>query len=380
MKRFTFFIISIIAFVSTALCSDIKLLNAGIAFAGVQSGENNIVKRFPYSSFYAKYNDLNQYLAERISKFKKEGYSFVTEDLGSVRENTVSMAFVVDAEKHFISYIEGINQYKLEVFVAAEILLFDFRTKTILATYPFMVSCSDLFKTKPGEENIQAMYSNIFGKKSCVINGVNINIFDYFFQVLSQIEIKRSYSSTVGITTVDVHSTTESNLRSIGFPDNDSAKTFMVNVFSANLYKNFKTPLVPYSYENSEIFYAMATGYKEADKLSNDLILKTPKSTYKITLKLNTLDYKKEDGRRGINKCIFTGKYDILVHDIENEKLFGKRISSGKSIVLTDLNRDQEMFNTELFYTLILLNQNVAKRLSYESSFKIFKDIMEKCK
>lgn len=381
MKRLLLLIFSSLFFFGN-LHAEMKIVNAGIVFAGNQAGNNNVAVRFPHISALLKTNsaEMNQSLIERINSIKKSGYVFDTENFASSKENAISMAFVLNFERVFISKIPMHTDYMLEVFVAAEVMFFDFKTKSILASYPFMISYSKAYKTVPNEAIVRDIFGKIFGKTAFNVAGENLNIFDYFAETVSKISPRRSYALSVGIQKIDVSSEASVGIRGIGFPDDSSAKEFLANMFNSNLYKNFGVPVLPFSYDNSEIYYAMAEGYQDGDKLQNTLQLSVPKPTYKINLELMRLTPELKEQDRGIKTFAFLSNYRISLFGIENESIFSKRIAKVNTTIFTAGAEDKEAFNSELLRTLIELNQSSTKRMSTEAKYSVFKNTILKCK
>ncbi len=378
MRYALLFVFAATACFST-LGSEIKLVNAGIVFAGNTAGENNIAKRFPHSFDIVKKNSLNRFLAEKLSKYQNSNFTVSCEDLGSIKDNVASLAFVINFERSYVSKLSGFNKYKLEVFIAAEAMVFDFKNKSILASYPFMISYSEISDIKPNETRVRAITEKIYGKDPFVVDSQNINIFDYFLETISKIDPKRTYTSTIGISKVNILAETENNVRKMGF-DDESAKEFIANLFNSYIYKNFKIPVIPYSYEGSEIYYVMADGYMEADKLTNQLLLHAPKSTFKIDVSLRKLLSKIASEHRGIRTYFFGSSYLVSVRDIENSVVFSQKIGKGNSAVYVAGEEHNWPFDAEYMKVLIMLTQSAGDRLKNDPKYSDFNKIIEKCK
>lgn len=361
-----------------SLCAT-EVVNSGIVFAGKAGGENNVAKRFPFSWQLSKENSLNKILLDKLSKYSNPNFKILTEDLGSIKRDSVSLAFVVDLEKHYISKLSGFNKFKLEVFVVAEAMFFDFKTKSILASHPFIISYSEICDTRPSQAHIKAIFEKIYGADAFVVESQNLNIFDFFIETLSKINPKRIYSSSIGVSRVNILPETMENVRKMGFGEED-AKEFIATLFSACIYKNFKIPLVPYSYDGSQIFYVMADGYMEADKLTNQLLLQAPKSTYKIDLTLRKLLSQIADERRGIRSYFFGASYLVSVRDIEDEIVFNRTIGQSNSSIYIAGEEKNWPFDAEYTEVLVKLTQSAGKRLKTDQKFGEFPKIIDKCK
>lgn len=351
------------------------IVNAGIVYSTPTGGEEAVAKSFPYSSSIIKANNLNAALKSRLEKISKPGCRIITEDLATSKQNAISIALSIDSERDFTSYISGINQYKLEVIVNASIVLFDFHTKSILASYPFMVSYAKNYKSEPGAAEKMDIFSEIFSAQD-----TSVNVFKYAADMLKDIEIYRSYDSTIGVSNVGFSPEAESSMQALEF-DSDSSKIFIASLFNGAVSKNFKVPMLPYSYNGSEIFYVMADGYTNGDKLSNELLLKNPNPTYQINLDLGKLSYRKLRKEGNAFGYGFVSGYEIDVRNISSATIFKKRIALGTSAVYTTQFNGRGMHLAQLFYNLVsLFDKKTAKEIKENDKFEKFLDILEECK
>lgn len=353
------------------------IANAGIVYSTPTGGEEGIAKSFPFSSSIIKEKNLNNTLKKCFENVKRPGCRIITEDLASTKQGAISVALSIDNEMHRISYISGIQKYKLEVIVNASVVLFDFNTKSILATYPFMISYADNYSSSPSADIIRSVYKKIFSDVDYAMGAESVNIFTFASNILQNIEIYKSYASTIGIKKVDIEPIAEKPIKELGF-DCENAKSFMANMFNGAISKNFKIPVLPYSYGNSEIFYVMADGYKEGNKLSNDLLLKVPNPTYSVSLSLEKLAYKLKQKENSNFVYSFLSRYRISVCDIENIPVFDGKIAKGNAEVFTSQYNDKDMHLTALYYNFIqLLNSRTSEKLNGD---KRFVNILERCK
>ncbi len=124
----------------------------------------------------------------------------------------------------------------------------------------------------------------------------------------------------------------------------------------------------------------MADGYIEADKLTNQLLLQAPRSTYKIDISLRKLLSKIAEERRGIRTYFFGASYLVSVRDIENEVVFNKTIGKGNSAVYIAGEEKNWPFEAEYIEVLIMLTQSAGERLKTDAKFSGFSEIIEKCR
>lgn len=378
MRGALLLVLALIAFPACFL-NGMEVVNSGIVFAGKSAGENSVAKRFPFSWKLTKKNSLNKVLAERLSQYRGSNFSVLTQDLGSIKGDAVSLAFVVDLEKNYVSKLSGFNKYKLEVFIVAEAMFFDFKSKSILASHPFIISYSQICDVPPDEKQIESIFEKIYGRDAFVVGSENLNIFDFFIEVISKITPERMHASSIGVSKVNILPEASDNVQKMGFSQ-EEAQEFIANLFGAYIYKNFEVPVIPYSYEGSEIFYVMADGYVEADKLTNQLLLHPPRSTYKIDISLRKLLSKIAEENRGIRTYFFGASYRVSVRDIEDEIVFNRTIGKGNSSVYIAGEEKNWPFDAEYMNVLIMLTQSAGQRLKNDEKFSEFPPIIQNCK
>ena len=378
MRGALLLVLALLAFPACFL-NGMEVVNSGIVFAGKSAGENSVAKRFPFSWKLTKKNSLNKVLAERLSQYRGSNFSVLTQDLGSIKGDAVSLAFVVGLEKNYVSKLSGFNKYKLEVFIVAEAMFFDFKSKSILASHPFIISYSQICDVPPDEKQIESIFEKIYGRDAFVVGSENLNIFDFFIEVISKITPERMHASSIGVSKVNILPEASDNVQKMGFSQ-EEAQEFIANLFGAYIYKNFEVPVIPYSYEGSEIFYVMADGYVEADKLTNQLLLHPPRSTYKIDISLRKLLSKIAEENRGIRTYFFGASYRVSVRDIEDEIVFNRTIGKGNSSVYIAGEEKNWPFDAEYMNVLIMLTQSAGQRLKNDEKFSEFPPIIQNCK
>ena len=362
------------------------IINSGIAFSSPDGTDQGIAERFPFISGLLKENNLNLYLKDRLESVKKPGCKIITEDLAAENQNAISMVLSIDNEMH------KTNGARAEIFVNASIVFFDFRTKSILASYPFMVSYNRNFMGGPRNADIKGMFKEIFSKTPS-----NINIFDYAAKIIKEIPIYRSYSSTIGVRNVKLSAEAKKSTNEFGLNDEDS-KAYIASLFNGSISNTFKIPMIPYS-KGGQILYRMAEGYANENKRYNeiDMILKVPNTTYKIDLDLLKLYYMKGKAEdRGFCSYLFLSGIEVSAYNIENKLLYKRRFANPTAAVFREGGRASDKYadadssynknyrdpkkTAQLYFNFIgLFSAKIGEDLKTDSKNKPFVDILGRC-
>ncbi len=364
-----------------------KVVNAGIAFAGVNgaTAQADMQKKYPYISAVRKSTNLNAILTKKL---EKSDLNFtllpVGERLVNANESVASLAFVVNFEKTYIKYRPEFGKYHLRVYVGAQALFFDFKTKTILASFPFMIIDQDLMDRKPTENDIINMYAKIFSDKAYEVDSslfggsTNLNIFDYFIERLSDISPKRHYATTIGIGDLKYNAANNEKFNSANIPFASKAEfaEVMANGVNAAIYEEYKVPTVPFSYNSSKLYYQLLQDYEDENgNMINSLAFDAPKSTYKINLNLIRL-YRKQISKMSssIPEHNYFATYDVqLVNTATNQVICTGKIGAASKRGGNAIHED------EFLRCLVKLNGNFAEYIEDKDALEPLVDTIKKC-
>ena len=392
---FTFFLVIAVAFMSGCVGTKVekgakveKVINAGIAFAGIRGAEGEAMKRqkFPYISAMAQGGDLNKILSEKLEKSKSDLNFEILKSgdrLVGVNEGVASMAFVINFEKTFCVYRSEFKKYHLRIYVGAQALFFDFKTKSILASFPFMIVAQELMKEKPSEEQIAQVYKKIFGRAPYTVNdgmisdGANLNIFDFFIEKLGDIEPRRHYASTIGVGKFTINRA-DGYGKNIPFATDEDCAEFMVNSFNSSVYKKYKIPMVPYSPGGSTLYFQLLEDFRDSDdKLMNELAFEVPHATYKIDLRLSKLynEYKERSYGKAARYNYFS-QYEISL----NETATNKVLIKSKKFGAATRKGGKPIHENEYLRCLIKLNNSLVKEMEDFDGLELLDKTLEKCR
>lgn len=388
MKNFLRTIFLLFLTFSTLEVNAITIVNAGVSFSGDASGDgqNSIAKRFPYTSKLYEEKDaqnpnlskLNKILVDKLKKDYKGMYKMEFDNLMRTKDDVLSLAFVLNFEEVFESKSEMHNVYRIEVLVGVDAIFFDFKTKKIVASYPIMLSVSDLLETKPSEANIYKMFAKMFGDSPYYLNKVNGNIFDFFIGKLNIINLASANNISIGVKNVVLEAEAKSNILKLNLGDEEGSKKILANMFNSKISSKFNIPLMPYT-NGAPVFVNMANSYMESSDLMQ-IVLEVPDPTYEISLIFEKLMSKKTKEKQGMG-IYFFGAFGYVGMNIKgSSKQAINRFKNGFSKTYVLGQEHNWSFNADYMTALLMFFDVIPNDILKKSENKELLTILNKCK
>ncbi|MES1196607.1 MAG: hypothetical protein ABUL58_06655, partial [Steroidobacter sp.] len=185
----------------TADAGSMPVYFGGFAFLGDFNARS---KLYPYTSAIvaadtAIPSQLDRGLNARLQDFSNASFSLELNKLGSLRPDAASaiaVAFALDRETVSVERIAG--QYKLLIELSAQALFFDFKEKSVLASFPVTIQYIDLKQHQPDPREIEAIV------KSLYLGSVGVNVFDEFVSTLKGASFNPSVNHRLRVTEVRI--------------------------------------------------------------------------------------------------------------------------------------------------------------------------------
>ena len=344
MKSITLLLICVF---STCVWADkTKLYYAGFAFIGDAS---KIDANYPMSSKLSKQKDdkgdfvFEKELRTRIEKIKSDKVD-LTMELGNTKKgSSMSVAFAVDWENVALEKIADV--YKFIVTINAQMLVFDFNEKKIIASFPVSMDVIDVkdakqFTTKDGKEpgkeelkktklytdTIEGIVNSIYTNKD-----TTKNIFDVFVKKLSTVDIKEKYGHRIKVNDVTFEDKALETFKEFNV-DKTFAKNFVANNFVKFLSTNQQVSILPYS-TGDVIGRKMSARFMNGDVYN----LEIPNADYDIDLKVRGFK-KVEFDRTAAEVGLAFGAYlTIKVSQPDLKKIYMDAEFTGKGMKVVSL-------------------------------------------
>ena len=279
MKRSNYAIAAIILiaglFFSTQSSASEKLYYAGIAYMGNESAKDVLYK---YSSRLIEDEDrfLQQTLINRLRDINNESFEIVFDEFVDYKKSdALTLAIAIEYEN--VSTEKIGSDYKADIDLRVNILIFDHREMKVVSTYPIAVQLRDAFRSKPSEEELKKTVGELYFD-----NKLKVNIFDEVVRRLSSLDLKHNYSNTIKVSKVTITDQSKSNIPNIASSgDEENYEVFLAQMFSAYLSKNQNVSVLPYTKGH-------AIGKRMTGRLANGdaFNLAIPEETYSIELDL----------------------------------------------------------------------------------------------
>jgi hypothetical protein len=276
---------------------------AGFAFIG----EKNKEKLYPYSSKLT--GEINEVLFNAAGKINNPSLKLKRKD-GKVtmgadydKGETNSLAFAVSTEKTRIQGYEGNFLVVYEVY--AQIVIFDFSEKKVLATYPIRVQYTDFLKEKPSFEHSLGIFKKIYLEP-----GFKANIINHWVKRMNSIKPKISIGNHIRVTEVVIPSETLKDI-----PDEASFKKQAGQMLETFLSSNQSVPVVPYGRDGTQKAMRLTFVNREIQDL------KLPEPDYGIYLKIRP--FKKISVDQGpVEQRVYGSYIDLKLRHIDLDETY----------------------------------------------------------
>jgi hypothetical protein len=226
-----------------------KVYFAGFAFLSEQANIENEY-RFSKKIWELKDNEqplIDKHINKKLANFSNSNLEIIINDLGDHQSaDSLSLALALDWEDVCVERLAP-EQYKIVLNLHGQILVFDFNSKKIVATYPFGVRVNDATQTEPDETHLYNLFHRLYFE-----NIVNINFLDEFIKRLQNINIKESSDQRIKITEVTIGNKSYSYMPQKVKDDLSAYKTFVAQQFSSFLSANQDIAVLPYTGKNEQ--------------------------------------------------------------------------------------------------------------------------------
>jgi hypothetical protein len=359
----------------------------GFAFVGDFAAKE---KLYPYSSAIlesdaAKPSQLDRSLNAKLQGVRNATFTLELDTLGSLRPGSasaVAAAFALDRETVSVERIAG--QYKVVIDLSAQALFFDFKEKSVLASFPITVQYIDVKQHAPTRQEILTTVKDLY------LGSLGVNVFDEFVSALKIASFNSTVSHRIRVTEVRISDEARTVLPTALQSDETAFKIFVAQEFAKYLSKNQHVSVLPYVVDT-------ALGKNMAMRISDGSVynLKIPQEDYAIQLEL--IKFKKVEYQKAAAGKSFI--YGSFLHVKANEPLGGtlyidETIKNGATKIVPtgqDVVDDWAAYQESLLalldkFTLQLTRLDPDWSVSQASgksllgSMKKFAGVIQKCK
>lgn len=230
---------------------------------------------FPYTGAMLSPNGedlavLNRALASRVASESYDNIS-ISSDLANYKtESALVVACVLVWED--VSFEKVGSATKVAMNLQAQALVFDYKTRSIVAVYPFGVQFIDAFAGDPDKSRLLANFrSQIMSEEGLVGS---------FARVLHRVNIKKGFGRRIQLNSIELSDAAASQFAQVGL-DRRHATLVLQHAFERYLSANGDVPVVPHS-TNQAIGGTMALRLMNGDVFN----LTLPVADYHVSLLL----------------------------------------------------------------------------------------------
>ena len=325
MKRWA---IAIRVLAATLMCTAVARAHAmdvfygGVAFLGDYS---KIAESYPFSAALSQASngapsELDVAALEKLKSVSNASFDIVFDRLGELgpkSTSAIALALTIDRESVSVENIAGLN--KLVIQISAQALFFDFKEKSVVASYPFTVQYVDVKNHLPTQPEIGSLVRSLY------LGELGVNVLDEFKKTLNRATLNVNVSRRVQVKDVNV---AEAALALLPQSKRDAIADFkseLAQDFSKFLSSNQQIPVLPYT-------SGYAIGNRMAARFANGTVfeLKIPEADYVISIDLNNL--KRIEGvKSGAGMSIIYGAFlgVRLFEPLSNKTYFDAIIKNG---------------------------------------------------
>ncbi|MEP6874723.1 MAG: hypothetical protein ABI887_10170 [Burkholderiales bacterium] len=272
---------------------------AGLAFSGDAA---SLAQRFPYSVAYEKALKAGgkpafAMLRDAIAQNPPQQLKLVTQiDELKGRDQAIAVALVIGSETISVEQLAGLH--KLFVLIRAQALFFDFKTMSIVRSYPISFGHIDIFDRPPNADEIRVrvrgVYEGAAGKPG---------IFGRFGNTLAKATMPSSTSRYLQISKIGIKPEAFANIPAYISSSETVAETWAADLVGEALSTRAGVPIIPYA-KGYAVGNVMSMRVSDGDVYN----LKLPKPDYEISVELSALR-KIEYGKAAAGASYIYGSY-----------------------------------------------------------------------
>lgn len=255
----------------------VEVALAGFAYAGAES---TIKERFPYSKQYEnslKTGEMYNHLLKSLKQNAPAHIKILDEQIQELkgRDQALAVALVIGSET--ISHEQFGGIHKLMVLIRGQTMFFDFKSMSVVRSYPISFAYIDTFNHPPTEAekraNVKLVYEGANGKPGLLAR---------FSSNVAKAEFQAQVSRYIQVTNVQLQPEALNELPAYIKSQPGAAETWMADLVSEAISTRAGIPIVPYA-------KGYAIGNVMSMRVSDGAVweLKLPKPDYEINVELS---------------------------------------------------------------------------------------------
>lgn len=237
--------------------------------------------RFPFTSHLLHQHNANGIdridaaIRSKLSGQRSKHFALNLNGLGNIADNqSITAAFTLNRESIGEGKIGA--TYKLYIQLSGDVLFFDYKHMTVIASYPVSMEYVDAFSHQPTHADIAS------DVKALYLGHLKLNLINDYIQTLLAAHVKRKYGNHLRVTAVHLSPSALSKMAPAFRNDTSDAREFIAETFGQSLSSNDHVALLPYVKDQ-------AIGNKMALRFANGKVfsLSIPETDYALKISVD---------------------------------------------------------------------------------------------
>jgi hypothetical protein len=314
-------LIALIALIGTPVWAASVAL-AGFSYAG---DFKTIDARFPYTKRFndalvAQGSSVDKLISQTLSGTKLENFTLKQGELATLKGSDQAIAVSLVMTSETISFEQIGQAYKLFVNLRGQAMFFDFKSQTVLRSYPVTVAYLDILPKPPSDELLDERVRTLF------VGGTKAGLVQRFATQLSNATLPGNVPRFLQVTKVNIAPEARAELpKSLG-TNPGTAETWLADQLSEAIASKTGVPVLPYA-KGYAIGNVMAMRFADGTVFN----LKIPEADYAFSVDLTGFKRVKTGESAAGTSFVYGSYVDLkLIEPLSNKIYLDSKFKNGE--------------------------------------------------
>jgi hypothetical protein len=300
---------------------------ATVALAGFSySGDfKTINDRFPYTKRFSEAmvkegNSVDKLINQTLSGTKIDNFTLKQGELSQLKGSDQAIAVSLVITNETVSYEQIGRAYKLFVNLRAQAMFFDFKSQTVLRSYPVTVAYLDILPSPPSSELIDDRVRTLF------MGGTKTGLIQRFATQLAAATLPDNVPRFLQVTKVSISPEARAELPKALSDNPGTAETWLADQLSEAIASKTGVPVLPYA-KGYAIGNVMAMRFADGTVFN----LKIPEADYGFSVDLTGFKRVKSGESVAGASFIYASYVDLkLIEPLSNKIYLESKFKNGE--------------------------------------------------
>jgi hypothetical protein len=267
---------------------------------------------------------LDRSLASRATHQPLAALDLRVGELGALAPGSSALVLALAFDRETVSSARTGNDWKLLVEFGFQVLVYDFRARTVRASWPVAVQYIDVLQRAPEPQDIDAVVERlIFGDQPSGLQAT-------FWSTLANVKLPSAGARTLRVTTASLSDGAAASIQALGVTDLRRTADRFAYDLGKFLSGNLELSVLPYASNQ-------ATGAKMPARLADGsaFVLSIPEPDYAIELRLDGIKKVRTGGSPGVDVWVYGAFFTVqIVEPLSARAFFNGQIKLGATRTL----------------------------------------------